>query len=295
MTKVHTLVPIFASYYAAGSGGFDAAPESVEIALRRLLATAEEAWPNLELPESLFVKHVAQRLHGQPSVSEALASLHASDLYLACACCERQSRALILLDQRFLRQVPTWVSRIRADPSFSDDVGQTLREKLLVGSARSPGKISEYSGRGPLLSWLRVSALRVAIDIHRKTHPVPVSNPAEQEEQFLRIAPSAEIAYIKARYQGLLGQALIEALSSLSDEEHNLVRLYYSDGLSMEQVAAIFGVNRSTIKRRLDDTCSRLLTEIKRCLRQHIQLTSAQLRSLVNQLLSRFEMPALSR
>lgn len=291
VSTMHALGRIFLSH-STDEVPLDLTPEDLDGVLCRLLVIAEQSWPDLGLSPVLFVKHIAQCVRGQRALGESLATLHVSDLYLACACSHCLPRAIVLLDKHFICHARAWVSRIQAGSSFSDEVSQTLREKLLVSTAKGQTKIAEYSGRGPLLSWLRVSALRVAIDLHRKTHPLKNTNNDEQSEQFLRIAPSAEVEYIKARYQGLLGDALREALMSLSDEEHNLVRLYYTDGLSMEQVAALFGVNRSTIKRRLDDTCSRLLKEIKRCLRQHIQLTSGQLHSLVNQLLSRFEMPS---
>lgn len=283
---MHALGQIFLSYYSADGAPLDLKREGLEDALCRLVTTAEQSWPDLKLSAAIFVQHIAECTRGKQLLSESLATLHSSDLYLACACVQRWPQALRLLDKHFLSHVPAWVFRIQAGNSFSDEVSQILREKLLV----SPARIAEYSGRGPLLSWLRIAALRVAIDLHRKMNPKQSTSDDDPAEQLVCIAPSAEVEYLKARYHGILSDALREALSFLSDEEHNLVQLYYTDGLPMEQIAALFGVNRSTIKRRLDGTCSRLQKDIKQYLHQHIQLTSAQLRSLVNQLLSRFEM-----
>lgn len=104
-----------------------------------------------------------------------------------------------------------------------------------------------------------------------------------------------ETNYIKLRYQDIFKEAVRLALSCLSDEEHNLIRLYYEHGLSMEQIGVLFGVNRSTIKRRLDENYERLRKEIKCYLHQRLQVSSDQLRSLVALLISRFELGTSSQ
>lgn len=286
------------AFYAQFSGSVVEPVEALldlDSVLRQLVISGRTAWPDLPLSAMAFVSYLARRVPRREPVLKSLSELHANDLYLACGCALGIPKALVAFDHHYLGQVRAWVTRINPSPSFADDVSQSVREKLFVPRHSESAKITEYSGRGQLLSWLRVAAMRTAIDLARKFSTPRASGAEDIDDQILKTDASPEAAYIKARYSGLLKDAFRLALKRLSDEEHNLIRLYYEDGLSMEQLGTLFGVNRSTIKRRLDESYSRLQADIKRYIHEHLQISSAQLRSLVTLLISRFELTSSSR
>src|SRR5512132_3710832 len=60
--------------------------EDLEPALADLVERAQRAWPRVRVEPIRFVRYLAERLSPGESLGAALAALHASDLYLACAC-----------------------------------------------------------------------------------------------------------------------------------------------------------------------------------------------------------------
>src|SRR5688500_5432831 len=118
-------------------------------------------WPTLSVRFEAFAQHC----HGILKLDEPLPS-EPADLYLACACAEAQPEALRLFECEGLQVAQAAIRRIRADDEFVRDALQELWTKLLVGEN---ARVRSYSGRGPLLAWLRVAATRVALD-RRRAH-----------------------------------------------------------------------------------------------------------------------------
>ena len=70
-------------------------------------------------------------------------------------------------DREVLSQVGLLLGRMQPTPQLVDDTRQALREKLLVAAPGARPRIGEYAGRGPLQAWVRVAAVRAALDILR--------------------------------------------------------------------------------------------------------------------------------
>src|SRR5579862_8665143 len=158
---------------------------------RRLFDEGARAWPTVALDVEVFVAYLgrlAQRTgSGLPPLDRG------PDLYLACACVERVPGALEAFDRTHLAQVGTYLTRYRPAPELVDDVRQEVRDKLYVGRDGAAPRIAEYDGRGALASWVRVVALRAAIDLRRGSSDVtPASReradpaPADPETGYLK-------------------------------------------------------------------------------------------------------------
>jgi RNA polymerase sigma-70 factor, ECF subfamily len=114
------------------------------------------------LPDETFLSHLRDRL------PEDLSDFHAGDLYLACACANGNRRALKLFVEHFLKELRITLAPINTTDAFVDEV-QQLMERLLVPDAQGRLRIEQYSGKGPLKSWVRAAALRTALNLHRTT------------------------------------------------------------------------------------------------------------------------------
>ena len=55
--------------------------------------------------------------------------------------------------------------RVRTGSDVRDDARQILRQRLFVGTRQSGPRIAAYSGRGPLRLWLRVTVVRIVLEI----------------------------------------------------------------------------------------------------------------------------------
>ncbi len=140
---------------------------AVEAILTRLVAEARAAWPSIELDERRYVAHVARGLRGSTAALGALETIHGADLFLALACGESNALALAVFERDFISTVPEILARMgRSIPV--DEVAQALRLKLLVAEGGSPPKVLEFSGSGPLAGWLRIVAIRTALDLIRR-------------------------------------------------------------------------------------------------------------------------------
>jgi RNA polymerase sigma-70 factor, ECF subfamily len=265
------------------------APEP-EVALRRLFEEGARAWPGLGLSPEAFVHHLASRRAAPTSASPPtahLAGVHAADLYLACACAARLRGAVEAFDRAYLRRLDVYLARLRPSPAFVDEVRQALGEKLFVGKDGAPPKIGEYDGHGALESWVRVIALRAAIDLRRQGGAVVVQEARERDEP---ATADPEIGYLKRRYRHAFSAAFRGAVEALDAEDRELLRLRFVDGLTQVEVAARLGVHRATVVRRLEAAQQAVTDGARRLLQAQLGASEAELASLAGLMRSQIEL-----
>jgi RNA polymerase sigma-70 factor (ECF subfamily) len=273
-----------ATLFLARSSGAAGERDALEHALDEAIARGTTAWPGLAVTSEDFVTFLAERA---PDLA-ALAALRAADLYLACGCVARDARALEAFDRRYLANVGEYVARVRRDASFVDDVRQELREKLFVGSAERPARIVDYAGTGALESWVRVAAVRTALDIlDRDKRHEPVEEPPED---FLGATGDPELDYVKARYAAEFREAFRAALADLEAEERSMLRFHVLDGLDIGRIGALFGVSRATIGRRVVEVRNKLLDRTRERLGARLEANPSEVDSLIGALGSRLDL-----
>src|SRR5678815_1307165 len=201
-----------------------------EARLEAVWQRAVAAWPGIDLDRVAFLPYLAARRPEGASASDWLANAHAGDLYLACACANRIPPAMELFNRAYLSHVGEYLRRIRPDSSFVDDVCQLLREKLFV---TVPHKITEYSGRGSLGGWVRVLAVRTAIDLRRRRGE---RIPDLQAERPSAIDP--ELGYLAERYRGVVEDAFRRAVTALNGEQRTLLRMHIIDAVTARRNAS---------------------------------------------------------
>jgi RNA polymerase sigma-70 factor (ECF subfamily) len=230
-----------------------------------LYDAGRRAWPEVALEREIFVRYVEERAPGSAE------GLRADELYIACACARGDERAMREFDRRYLSEIPSFLARVRPSAHLVDDVRQLVRETLFV-----QGKIKQYSGRGSLVSWLRVVTLRVTSNLRR-------GDRANVELQEALPAPGIdpELGAIHRRYGESFQVALRDALTGLGAEERTLLRLHYLDGLNIDKIAIVFNVSRATIGRRIVAVRERIVEETHRLLRDRLGATPGELASLL--------------
>ena len=130
------------------------------------LVAAAAAWP--ELP-ALTADAFAAHARALRATGGALAA-HLADLYLAFAAGRGIPAAVTRLAARIAPAIAPAIRRIDGSPAFLDEVCQVVRVRLLVGAAEPP-RIAAYRATGPLDAWLRVTAVRAALNIKRGDRP----------------------------------------------------------------------------------------------------------------------------
>jgi RNA polymerase sigma-70 factor (ECF subfamily) len=256
--------------------GDDAA--HIEDILGEVLKAARVARPSLSVGAEEFVVYLAERLPLEATSIDALRQLRVDDLYLACACARGDSTAISLFDATYIAGLGAVAPR-QATITVGE-VQQAVRAKLLLGEEGARPKIAEYSGRADLSSWVRVVAVRTALNLARgKRREVPL----DEEELLATGAESdnAEIQHLKTLYRGEFRDAFRQALLALSVRDRNMLRQHYVDGVAMERIGAMYQLHRVTIVRRMKDAREELARETRRRLRDKLRVSRGELDSIM--------------
>lgn len=245
--------------------------------------TARAPWPDLSLTAAQFTSHLMKCLaatgKGEPAL--ALRSMHLSDLYLACACANGAPGAVEALDRDYLAKLPGILRRHRHSPEAIEDVCQRLREKLLLQA-----HIATYTGEGKLASWVEVIAKRMA---NKETRPeVNESSGMSRIVEGFAGTGDLEKDVLKRNLLTELQSALRAAGSTLTDEQRELLKFHYRNGMSEAKLAVLFKTSQPTISRRLRSAREVVFAETKRRLRERLGLAEQDFDSFIADVQSRW-------
>lgn len=280
------------AYLAAGAEAAATRPSDspeLEARLSALIATARVAWPTLVLSEDEFLRYLAERLPEGASPAAALEQLHASDLYLTCACALGKPRALECFERHCLVELPAALMRFASQPEFHDEVRQTLRERLFVVPVGGRARIEDYGGRGALTGWVRVVAARLAVDRLRLQGKQPLTL-EEDALSSLAIGSDVELRLLAERYRGEVKEAFREAFAALSTADRNLLRLHYLDSLTIDDIAAMKRVHRSTAARRIARACELVAEKTHQILIERLGIAASQVQSVMRLVRSQLDL-----
>jgi RNA polymerase sigma-70 factor (ECF subfamily) len=152
-------------------------------------------------------------------------------------------------------------------------------------------RIAEYGGRGSLTSWVRVAAIRLALDAladSGATRPPPDEEGAALYDQLHADDPELEL--IRERHRDDVNAALRDAFAALSAEQRNLLRLSYRDGRSIDEIGALLATPRATVARWIARAREAVLEDARRSLEARLHLTPSELQSLVELLRSQLHL-----
>jgi RNA polymerase sigma-70 factor, ECF subfamily len=252
--------------------------------MQELIDRARAVWPELELDEAGFAAHVASVAGDTP-----VGDLHAGDLWLAFGCASGDAAALAAFDREVLSQTGMLLGRVQPKPELVDEVRQALRHKLLLAAPGSRPRIAEYAGRGPLQAWVRVTAVRTALDLLR-AQGVRSGADVEPDDLARDTSDSPELEYVKERYRPQFKAAFQDALRSLDAEQRNVLRLHVVEGLNIDEIGALFKVHRSTVARWIAAARNQVLAEARDRLRAELGLSAGEFDSLAGVVRSQLDL-----
>jgi RNA polymerase sigma-70 factor (ECF subfamily) len=248
--------------------------DAVAADLAEAAQAARAAVPSLDL--AAFARELATRAESGVPPPAA----HAGDLAIAYASLRGDRAALRALDPVLLASVASAVARIDRSPAFADAVAQELRTALLVGP--SP-RLAQYAGRGPLGGWLRTAAARVALNMRRNKD----DEAKEDVTSGLRaLGREPEVELLRGRYEKEIGEALRGAVERLPLRERAMLLLSVRDGVTVEQLASLYHLSKSTAQRCLASARELLAAETRKALRERLGLSEAELDSVAGAIVS---------
>jgi RNA polymerase sigma-70 factor, ECF subfamily len=244
-------------------------PESIRAALER----GHERWPGIAISPAAFQTHV-----DRSELTESALANHGEDLFLAVACLAHQPQALKAFDKAYLVRVGIFISRVSKETDVVDEVTQQIRIRLFTGE---DPKLAHYRGEGPLEGWVRVVALRTALNVleaRRYDRHAPAS---EQElgnalSPFLRADKAAEGAQLQPQVQA----ALTAALEALPARSKALLRLHFVEHLNIEEIGRMYQVHRATVARWLVTIRNDLFSKVQESMKLRLDVSPSEFRSL---------------
>ncbi|MDX2014060.1 MAG: sigma factor-like helix-turn-helix DNA-binding protein [Myxococcaceae bacterium] len=224
------------------------------------------------------------RSTGQPP--STWLDLDLEGLVLSRACLRHDAAALRVLDGELLGAVATALRR-RASGDDVDEALQLLRSRLLLGDAP---KLAQYSGRGPLGAFLRIAGSHVLSNLR----PAVPNRASGDELAALPDATELESRLVRKDQQERFRAVFREAVQALTARERSLLRLSLLDGLSIDDIAPMYGAHRASVARWLSAARDRLSAITRARLAVALELPEDDVDRLLRSVQNGFEL-SLSR
>jgi RNA polymerase sigma-70 factor (ECF subfamily) len=248
-----------------------------------LVVAARARWPGIELADDAFVPYLAARLPDDAPAGDALRVLCVEDLWLACAVARGEPAALRAFEDHCLRDVEPAISHLDGGSALASDVRDAVRERVLPASAGGQNKIADYRGRGDLRGWLRVVAVREALQLLRaRRRETPIAD--GDHTLAARLDEAVPVTAMTDTERQAYREAFATALATLSPRERNLLRQQYLYGASVDELAALYSVHRATAARWVARIRELVLRRTRRQLGEVLRLSGDELDSVMGRL-----------
>lgn len=257
--------------------------------IAELLAFAREKRPTLVVDAEVFLPYLAERVPTQGPLERALRSWRTDELLLCCACLEADEQALEIFHREHVPSIRNTLRQLRLNAALCDELQQQLVQELLLPGEGRAALLSNYAGLGSLAGWLRVvTSRRARRALGREKKLIPISDEAIAEQ--IAVGEGDELAGAKAEYRAAFKRAFKAALLALPPREQNVLRQRYADGLSLEQIGAVYRVHLSTVHRWLERIRAALLEETRLGLARELKISEEECESILRLIQSDLDM-----
>jgi RNA polymerase sigma-70 factor (ECF subfamily) len=263
----------------------------LEQVIAECLVRAREAWPQLAVDDEPFVRALATSVADATDAVAAIREIVIEDLYLAQACATGAAAALAAFEGACHGPVVGALRRMGLAADAIEEIIQHVRAKLFVATD-APPKIAMYSGRAPLASWVRTIATRAAVDRLRANEPATADDDALV--QLPDTSDTPELAHFREQYRAEFKDAFEEALATLDVRERNVLRHHFVDGLTTEEIGALYGVHKTTAFRWLESARVALSKRTRSNFCQRVKVVPTELDSILRLVQSQIDL-SLSR
>lgn len=243
--------------------------------LRSVADEGQAAW-SFELD----VDQLDAFLRDRAVADDALAE-RGAELYLAAACAASHPVAVEIFEREYITQVPVYISKVTTSALVVDEVQQQLRIRMLVG-APPPPRITTYAGDGPLGAFVRVAALRTALNVLSRdpaARDVPLGDQELRAMELARTDPEAQA--LATRYALEFQRALDAVIAALPARDKALLRFHAVEQLGIDAIGAIYGVHRATVARWIVQVRARVLAGVRGALERELRASPSEFGNLL--------------
>jgi RNA polymerase sigma-70 factor (ECF subfamily) len=254
-----------------------------------LCATAHRERP--EIDEVIDDRALVTTLAARAPDGDVIAYLdrcHPGELALAQAASRGHPAAIAALERDHRGVIEAMCWRYASPAHSAADLRQILREKLYVAPPGERPKLAEYAGHGQLDSWLRITAVRVFLDLGKRKDR---TREAATADGVLAMPDPDDLSLevIKAEYRAAVAQALHDAAAQLELADRHLLHQHFVAGLSIDQLGVALGLHRATAARRVVRARETLVGETRALLATRLRLSGEELDEVIGMVLSRLD------
>jgi RNA polymerase sigma factor (sigma-70 family) len=232
-----------------------------------------------------FVNYVAARARGvtDPArLPEHVCRLSLDDLYLACACTQKDEAAWRECEARFFSYVRGFARRFLDAAAAADVADQVIAD--LWGRQL----LASYDGRSALKTWLGAVVSNAAVNAGKVRRRTVSLEPAAVRRQWLarwreQPAASPEVLDAERAFAGLVRRSF----ERLNRDQKLLLLMYYEQGLTLAEMERVLGASKATLSRRLDSVRREVSLSVDALALQELRLAPHALRERID--LSRVE------
>jgi RNA polymerase sigma-70 factor (ECF subfamily) len=253
-------------------------------ALGRNLKTARAAFPAIRVSDDRYFRFVGERLATTGVLDEGLLDRYAADLFLACACSDGDPTAIAMLEDLYFGSEVDAPCR-RSGLVSPEEMRQRVRTKLFVGPEP---RIASYAGRSSLRAWLRAVIGRLVIDASRE-RPRDLPSADGDFSGVVAAGEDADLRLARQTYHEALEAAFVLAAERLSSRDKNVLRYALAEGLSIDQIGAIYGVHRVTAHRWLQQARGTFAEQIRAVMMERLRMSPSEYGSMVRLVMSQFD------
>lgn len=267
-----------AAAFAARAG--HAAEQTFDVDLEAAAVEAARAAPGAVIDPVALADHLgALAAAGAPAAHDGALV----DLALAFAAAHGDPAAIAWFEREVLPAATAALRALGTAVSDVDEATQRVRAKLLVGDGAP--RLLGYRGQGRLRAWTRVVAVREELMAGRaRRRETPLS------DAVLAAAPDPsddpELGHLRRHYRPELASAMAAAVANLALRERALLRYSVVDGLTLDEIGAIYRAHKSSVSRWLSRARARLWQETRAALQTRLAIDEVDLESIVRLLRS---------
>jgi RNA polymerase sigma-70 factor (ECF subfamily) len=277
-----------AAFAAAWSASPDRAlPPGTGAKLVELCVHAHQTHPSLPIDDVTLVATIASR--APVELDAYLERCHAADLALAILASARSIAAITELERMYRMTIDSTCRRFAGPTHTAEDLKQILRTKLYVAEPGKTPKLADYAGQGFLENWLRVTAVRIFLDLAKRKDRAREALPGEDDVLALPEPSDLALDVVKAEYREAVAAAMREAAKQLEPGDRHLLRQHFVAGLSIDQLGAVLGIHRATAARRIARAREQLVADTRKELARRLQLDPAELDEVIGLVMSRLD------
>ncbi|MBA2538383.1 MAG: sigma-70 family RNA polymerase sigma factor [Deltaproteobacteria bacterium] len=257
--------------------------------LAELLDEAHKSYPALEIDDRDLILQIAKRAPAAGDLANYLQHCHAGDLAVASQAARGSQGAIAELERAHRNTIEAACRRFAGPGQTADDLKQILRAKLFVAEKDKTPKISDYAGQGFLDNWLRVTAVRVFLDLTKRKDRTRESSAEDDDILALPNPNDLQLDVVKAEYRTAVTAAMHEGAQALEPGDRHLLRQHFVAGLSIDQLGAVLGIHRATAARRISRAREQLVAETRKQLAAKLKLADSEVDEVMGLVMSRLD------